>query len=151
MPILRQQDKDAVKSKLDLELKGDVKLTLYSKNELGGLYIPGRECQTCSPAQQLLEEVCELSPKLGLDVVDFYADQQQAAEDGISRIPPLVVSSNGEKNVRFYGPALRHGVPRAARNDRYDFCQAQPAGLETRRALKGLKQDVHLQVFVTPS
>ena len=60
MPILRQQDRDAVKSKFDLELKGDVKLTLYSKNEMGGLYIPGRECQTCAPAQQLLEEVCEL-------------------------------------------------------------------------------------------
>ena len=151
MAILRQQDRDAVKSKFDLELKGDVKLTLYSKNEMGGLYIPGRDCQTCAPAQQLLEEVCELSPRLGLDVVDFYAEQQRAAEDGISRIPAIVVSSNGEKNVRFYGLPSGMEFPVLLETIVATSSKGSPLALETRRALKELEQDVHLQVFVTPN
>ena len=150
MAILRQQDKDAVQGKFDVELKGDVNLTLYSKNELGGLYIPGRECQTCPPTEQLLEEVCELSPRLNLDVVDFYANPQQAAQDGITRIPAIVVSANGEKNVRFYG--LPSGMEFAVLLETIVTSSAKrsPLALETRRALKGLKEDVHIQVFVTP-
>ena len=150
MPILRQQDRDAVKGRFDVELKGDVNLTLYSKNELGGLYIPGRECQTCPPTEQLLEEVCELSPKLNLDVVDYYANPQQATEDGISRIPAIVVSANGGKNVRFYG--LPSGMEFAVLLETIVASSAKgsPLALDTRRALKGLDRDVHIQVFVTP-
>ena len=151
MPILRQQDRDAVKSKFDLELKGDVRLTLYSKNDMGGLFIPGRECQTCSPAQQLLEEVCELSPRLDLDVVDFYAEQQRAVDNGISRIPAIVVSSNGENNVRFYGLPSGMEFPVLLETIVTTSAKGSPLALETRRALKRLKQDVHIQVFVTPN
>ncbi len=75
MPILKQQDQDAILQKFKVELKRDVNITLYTKNDIGGLFIPGRECRTCESAQQLLGEVSALSPKIKLDVVDFYGNQ----------------------------------------------------------------------------
>ena len=151
MPILRPPEREAVQQKFDVELKSDVDITLYSKGDIGGLFIPGRECPTCEPTQQLLEELSELSPKIHLKVVDFYGGQEEAKSWGIERIPAIVVSANGEHNVRLYG--LPSGIEFALLLDTIvsSSSKARSLQLETRRRLKRLKQDVHIQVFVTPT
>ena len=151
MPILREQDQEVVRQKFKVELKRDVNITLYTKNDIGGLYIPGRECKTCGPTQQMLEEVSALSPKIHLDVVDYYGNQEDAKSRGIEKIPAIVVSSNGGDNVRLYG--LPTGIEFALLLDTIiaSTTKGSSLQLETRRRLKRLKEDVHLQVFVTPT
>ncbi len=156
MPILKQQDQDAILQKFKVELKRDVNITLYTKNDIGGLFIPGRECRTCESAQQLLGEVSALSPKIKLDVVDFYGNQEEAKNLGIDKIPAIVVSpsytgkSSGD-NVRLYG--LPTGIEFAVLLDTIIASSTKGSSLqlETRRRLKRLKEDVHIQVFVTPT
>ena len=80
MSILQSRDQQIVSQRLESELKREVALTLYTQQNVGGLFIPGRECQSCQPAQQLLDEVVELSPMLNLDVVDSYSNQASANE-----------------------------------------------------------------------
>ena len=46
MPILQRRDEEAVRQRFDVELKRDVKLTLFTQRSIGGLYIPGRECKS---------------------------------------------------------------------------------------------------------
>ena len=102
MPILQQRDEEAVRQRFDVELKRDVKMTLFTTRNVGGLYIPGRECKACGPTEELLQEVTALSPRVGLDVVDFYGSQETAREAGVDKVPALIVSSNGNDNARFY-------------------------------------------------
>ena len=151
MPILQQRDQNTVRERFDLELKGDVTITLFTQGAMGGLFIPGRECKTCGTTQELLEEVSALSPKLHLEVVDFYGSPQQAEAEGVEKIPAIIVQGNGRSNVRLYG--LPVGMEFAVLLDTIIASSSKRSTLEleTRRRLRRLQQDVHIQVFVTPN
>ena len=151
MPIIKQEDQQAVRQRFELELKRDVKITLYTQRSIGGLFIPGRECKTCVPAEQLLEELSALSPKIDLEVVDFYSNAEDASARGVEMIPAIIVSVDGADNVRLYG--LPSGFEFAVLLDTIVSCSVsrKPLQLETRRRLKRLREDVHIQVFVTPT
>jgi glutaredoxin-like protein len=150
MAYLRQQDQDSVRQRFDVELTRDVGITLFTRQSTSGLYIPGRECPSCESTQRLLEETSELSSRLKLDIVDYYAEQERAKSAGVSRIPATLIGSSGSSNIRVYGlPAGRmfgvliDGIVLASSG-------RKQLGLETRKSLKRLKEDVHIQVFVTP-
>ncbi len=151
MQILQDKEREAIQNRLDAELKSDVGLTLFTQANIGGLFIPGRECRSCQPTQQLLEEVVELSPKLHLEVVDYYANQADAQSRGVDKIPATIVAGdNHEDRVKYYG--LPSGFEFAVLLDSLIAASARrgPLQLETRRRLKQLREDVHIQVFVTP-
>ena len=151
MSILQSRDQQIVSQRLESELKREVALTLYTQQNVGGLFIPGRECQSCLPTQQLLEEVVALSPMLNLDVVDYYSNQASANEIGIDKIPAIVIHTNMGDNARFYG--LPSGIEFAVLLETIIAASQKRTSLEmeTRRTLKHLKEDIHIQVFVTPT
>ena len=151
MPILQPNDQQAVRERFDLELKRDVHIALVTQRDIGGLFIPGRECRSCSPTQQLLEEVIELSPKIHLEIVDFYGDEEGAKARGVERIPAIIVGSNGAENVRFYGLPSGHEFAVLLDTIIASSSNRSTLQLETRRRLKRLQDDVHIQVFVTPT
>jgi glutaredoxin-like protein len=151
MPILQRRDEETVRQRFDVELKRDVKMTLFTRRNVGGLYIPGRECQTCELTEKLLQEVSTLSPRIDLDIVDFYGSQEEARDLGVDKIPALIVRCNGNNNVRFYG--MPSGLEFAVLLDTIVAASSNRSTLQTktRRRLKDLEEDVHLQVFVTPT
>ena len=151
MPLLKQQDTDAVQKRFGVELKRDVSLTLYTQMSIGGLFIPGRECRSCAAAQQMLEEVAALSPKLSLEIVDYYANETDAKSRGIDRIPATIIDGEGHGGrVRYYG--LPSGFEFSVLLDSIIAASTtrRPLQMTTRRSLKELKDDVRIQVFVTP-
>jgi hypothetical protein len=151
MPILQAKDREAVTQRFNVELKRDVSLELYTQRSIGGLYVPGRECRTCGPTQQMMEELAALSPRLNLEVKDFYGDPEQARARDVETIPATLIGSGGSYNARFYG--LPSGYEFAVLLDSIIAAsQSRPAlALESRRLLKQLAQDVHIRVFVTPT
>ena len=146
MPILQQKDE---------ELQGEVRLTLYTQNTLGGLYILGRECPTCEPTQQILEEVSELSPKITLNVVDFYGNQEEAKAHGVDMIPAIVIgepaADTGHNNLKYFG--MPSGSEFAVLLDTLVASYRSGSHLqdESREQLQRLEEDVHIKVFVTPT
>ena len=151
MPIIAQHDQDILRKRFDLELKRNLDVTLYTKRDLGGLYIPGRECRTCGPTEQLLEEVSALSPKIHLETVDFYGNLEDAKARGIEKIPAIIIHSEGGDNARIYGMPTGFEFPLLLDSMIAATTKQSSLQLETRRRLKRLKEDVHIQVFVTPS
>lgn len=151
MPILNQHDRQAVRERFDVELKRDVNLTLFTQRNVGGLYIPGRECRSCGPAQQLLEEVSALSPRLHVEVVDFYANLDDARARGVDKIPATIIGEGHRDGVKYYG--VPSGFEFAMLLDTIVAASSNrsPLQLETRLRLKRMKEDVHIQVFVTPT
>ena len=150
MPILQAKDQQIVQKRFETELKRDVAITLYTQPDIG-LYIPGRECRTCGTTQQLVEEVSQLSPKLHLEVVDFYKNREDASALGIEKIPAMIIGGDGNTRVRFYG--LPSGLEFSVLLETLIAAseKSRSLQLETRRQLKALKEDVHIQVFVTPT
>ena len=57
MQILNDSDREIVKNRFENELVGEVNITLFTQMDLGGLIVPGRDCETCAPTEQLLKEV----------------------------------------------------------------------------------------------
>jgi hypothetical protein len=87
-----------------------------------------------------------------LTLKDFYTESEETQEMGIDRIPCITLQAEGDEpsNLRFYGiPAgfeiltLIEDVVAASRG-------VSPLQLTTRKALRKLEKEVHIQVFVTP-
>lgn len=152
MPILSDQDRKTLETRFKKELKRDVVITLFTVRSIGGLILPGRECQTCAQTEELLNEVTGTSRHLSLIVKDFYTDSEEAQQKGIDRVPCITLQAEEDEPSRllFYGiPAgfelltLIEDIVVASRG-------VSPLQLTTRKALRKLEHEVHIQVFVTP-
>ena len=147
---LREQDRESVREHLATGLVDDVSLTLYTQPDFG-LYVPGRECPTCRPTRLLVQEVVELSPKLHLEIVNFYQEPERSRADGIDKIPAIVIRSDGGANAKYFG------LPSAREFDVFLETLSMSSSpdssltLETRTHLDTLDLDVHIQVLVTPN
>ena len=152
MPIISPQDRQTLEERFRKELKRKITLKLYTSQLAGQLFVPGRECPTCPQAQQILEELTSLSPMLELETVDFYSQNQAAREIGVERIPAIVMTRGEEiSGARYFG------VPSG-----YEFVTIIESAIElskprtslsadTRKKLQLVDEDVHIQVFVTPT
>ena len=153
MAILSDSDRKTLETRFKKDVKRDVAITLYTVRSVGGLILPGRDCPTCPQTELLLTEVAATSRRLHLTVKDFYADAEEAREQGVERVPCITLHAEDDDpcNLRFYGiPSgyeiltLVEDIVTAARG-------VSPLQMNTRKALRKLEKPVHLQVFVTPT
>jgi glutaredoxin-like protein len=154
MDILNNEVRLATKKKFDEEMGGMVTL-LHFTQEPGRLVLPdslkGQECLFCRETKQLLEEVSSLSEKVELQVFDFSADKDKAAEFGIDKIPALVIMGEKDHGIRFYG--IPSGYEYTSLVEAIvDVSRGQTSlSDKTKETLRVLDKDIHLQVFVTPT
>ena len=150
MPLISENDQQALKDRFKRGLKNEVTVRLFTQMATG-LTIPGRECPYCEDTQKLLEELTALSPKLHLDVKSFYSDTQEVQDAGIERIPATIISNNGQSNMKFYGIPMGYEFATIVEGLITLSRGVSPLSLETRKKLKRIKDPVHIQVFVTPT
>lgn len=154
MDILNNEVRLATKKKFDEEMTGKVTL-LHFTQEPGRLVLPdslkGQDCLFCRETKQLLEEVSSLSEKIELQVFDFSADKDKAAEFGIDKIPALVIMGERDLGIRFYG--IPSGYEYTSLVEAIvDVSRGQTSlSDKTKETLRALDKDIHLQVFVTPT
>ena len=148
--IISEQDRAQLKRTFRKDLKANVNLRLFTR-QASPLTIPGRECPTCPQTQQLMEELSALSPKLRLQTIDFYHQDEAAQECGVARIPAIVLDSDGSSRVKFYGIPAGYELAAMVEDIKTISRGVSPLSMETRKQLRRLNQPVHIQVFVTPS
>ena len=149
MPVLSLEDLTIARQLIERFVRRDVAITLFTTSS-AGIIIPGRECPSCGPVQQLLEEIVGLSSRLTLETVDYYTNQVDARASGITRIPGITVGRHGDSRIRYFGmpadrqlPVFVYALIRAAE-------RSSLLKLETRRRIRRLREDVNIQMFVTP-
>ena len=149
MPVLSLEDLTITRQLIERFVRRDVAITLFTTSS-AGIIIPGRECPSCGPVQQLLEEIVGLSSRLTLETVDYYTNQVDARASGITRIPGITVGRHGDSRIRYFGmpadrqlPVFVYALIRAAE-------RSSLLKLETRRRIRRLREDVNIQMFVTP-
>ena len=150
MALISETDARTLKDRFKRELKRDVTIRLFSQKTLG-LTIPGRECAHCDDTEHLMEELTVLSPKLHLEVKDFYTETEEAAEAGVERIPATVISAGDGANVKFYGMPMGYEFGTMIEDLVTMSRGVSPLSLANRKRLKRMKDSVHIQVFVTPT
>lgn len=153
MALISPQDQQSLQALFAKELQNDVTITYFTQRE-SVLFIPGKEkedCAYCKETGDLLEEVTGLSEKLHLDVKDIGDERQEAQDLGITRIPAIVLSGQAKGKVRYFG--IPAGYEFSTLIESLVDVSRGTTGLseKTRTALAGVDQDLHIQVFVTPT
>jgi len=151
MQILNDSDKEIVKSRFENELVNEVNITLFTQMDLGSLIVPGRECETCAPTEQLLKEVSETSDLINFRKLDIRNDSEEAARCNVSRIPSFLVSKGDETNVRYLGipagtefPVLLEALVNVSSDE-------PKISEDTKGFLDGLQEIISIKTFVTPN
>ena len=148
-PIISDQDKAQLKRTFRKDLTGEVSLRLFTLTP-SPVTIPGRECPLCLQTQQLLEELSALSPKLHLETIDYYRETQLAQENGVTRIPAIVLDSANSTRVKFYGLPSGYELATIVDDIKSISRGVSPLSMGTRKKLRRINKPVHIQVFVTP-
>ena len=149
MSLISEKDQQTLQ-KLFEELEGDVTITNFLQRE-SPLIIPGQECDYCKETRELLEEVTALSDKLHLETKDFVRDKQEADNLGVTRIPGFVLQGSCQGTIRFFGIPAGYEFSTLV-EDLLDLSKGTTTLSEkTRTALQEVDQDLHIQVFVTPT
>lgn len=141
MAILTEDVRSKVQKELE-ELPEKVKLVVFTQEF---------ECAHCRENTSLAQEVASLSDKLDIEVHDFVLDKEAVERYGVDKIPAIAVEGEKDYGVRFYGvPA---GYEFSSFIEAIKSVSAGESGLaaKTQEALAGLKDPLHLQVFVTPT
>ena len=141
MAILTEDVRSKVQKELE-ELPEKVKLVVFTQEF---------ECAHCHENTSLAKEVASLSDKLDVEVHDFALDKEAVERYGVDKIPAIAVEGEKDYGVRFYGvPA---GYEFSSFIEAIKAVSAGESGLapKTKEALAGLKDPLHLQVFVTPT
>jgi glutaredoxin-like protein len=150
MALISPEDQATLKTLFERELDQDVTITYFTQRE-SVLIVPGQECAYCKETRELLEEVTDLSDKLHLVVKDFVRDEQEARNLGITRIPAFVLEGQSKGRVRYFGIPAGYEFSTLI-EDLIDVSKGQTnLGEKTREVLSQVDQDIHIQVFVTPT
>lgn len=124
------------------KMKNEVNLVLFTKEE---------DCHLCKDMHQLMTELTTANPLVKLQAYDFDKDKAEVEKYNIDKVPALVVMDEKDRGIRLFG------IPSG-----YEFSSLLSAILmvstgitklkdETKKYLDSLKEDIHLQVFVTPT
>jgi len=149
MSMISPEDQQTLQ-KLFEGLEGDVTITNFTQRE-SLLIIPGQECDYCKETRELLEEVTALSEKLHLEMRDFVRDKQEADSLGVTRIPAFVLQGRAKGKVRYFGIPAGYEFSTLI-EDIIDVSKGTTNLSDTtREALATVDQDLHIQVFVTPT
>jgi glutaredoxin-like protein len=151
MALISPQDQQSLQTLFTKELQNDVTITYFTQRE-SDLSIPGKEdCAYCKETGELLEEVTVLSEKLHLDVKDIADDKQEAQDLGITRVPAFVLSGQAKGKVRYFGIPAGYEFSTLIESLVDVSRGTTDLSEKTRTALAGVDQDLHIQVFVTPT
>jgi glutaredoxin-like protein len=129
------------------EVKEPVQVLFFGSKE---------NCDYCTEAKQLLEEVTALNDKLELSVYDLQENADVASQFNVTNAPGIVIAAKDNAEVKNLGIQFS-GIPSGHEfstliNDIIIVSQRE-SGLDTktREFLKNLDKPLHLQVFVTPT
>jgi hypothetical protein len=151
MPFIKPADQQMLRELFAERLEGEVTITYFTQRQ-SMLIVPSHECEYCEATRELLEELVSLAPEnLHLEIKDFVSDEAEARQLGITRIPAFVLSGQAKGKMRYFGVPAGYEF-----SGLIDDLLAVSTGKtelrpETEQALAMIHQDLHLQVFVTPT
>lgn len=161
MAFLSPPDQDQVRTVFAEQLVRPIRMRLFTK-PASRLFVPGREQDnsTLANAEPMLREVASLSDKLEVTVHNTQEESALAYQYGVAETLPAIlleaIPDEGEPAIET-GPIRFLGLPTG-----YEFSSLIGGLIDLSRGrvdlseaaqleLRELEEDIHLQVFVTPT
>ena len=141
MAFLTEKDKEQVRKSFD-SLDNKVHLVHFTQ-EL--------QCQYCLETKKMLEELCELSDKIDLTVINFQVEKEMVDKFNVDKVPATVVMGEKDFGIRYYG--IPSGYEFSSLIEDIIDVSKEESGLlpGSKELLVQIKKPMHLQVFVTPT
>ncbi|HAM44248.1 MAG TPA: glutaredoxin [Propionibacteriaceae bacterium] len=142
MALLKNKDREYLQGEFSKRLKNPVRLVVFTQTIA---------CDFCEQTEQIAEEVAGLSDLISVEVYNFVNDKSVADQYGVDKIPALVVASEKDYGIRFFG--IPAGYEFTSLVEDIMMVSSGDSGLsaETKAAVAGVTAPVHIQVFVTPT
>jgi len=141
MALLKDKDKNKVTTAFK-QITDDVRVVMFTQEF---------ECPHCEMTRTLLEEVSKLSDRITLEVHDFVADKELAAQHGVDRIPATVLVGEKDYGIRFYGVPAGYEFNVLVQDIR-DVGKRDPnLSDKVISELAKVDQPVHLQTIISPT
>ncbi len=145
------KDQEFIRQKFAQELTAPVKIDFFTERELD-IVIPGRRpCAYCKPTREMLQELSALSDLISLRVHVWDEEVEEGKRLSIERIPAIVLRGHDGARFTFYGlpggsefPSFIESITDMSRGE---VLLSQ----ESVQALRKLKEEVTIRVFVTPT
>ena len=163
MPFLSEADQDQLRSIFTEQMDRRVRLRVLTRPP-SQLYVPGQPlCASCGEAEPFVRGLATLSDKLEVVVHDVQADPALAEQYHVGKLLPAILIEPVAPEGAAADPAPSQGTVRfLGLPAGYEFStlvadivdvSTGKLGLSeaTQVELRGLEQDLHLQVFVTPT
>lgn len=142
MGLLRERDKMILQSKFKAQVEGKVRLVVFTQEF---------ECEYCEELRKLCEEIALLSDKIRVEVYDFQLDEDLARTLRVDKIPALLLFGEKEYGVRFFGLPSGYEFMTLV-EDIIDVSRGTSRlHLDVKERVREIKDQVHIQVFVTPT
>ena len=127
-----------------------MKIDYFTQKELD-IIVPGREpCATCKPTRQMLQELAALSDLISLRVHNIEDEREEAARFGVERIPGIVLRGRDTASMKLYGMPAGSAFPTFLDTISDVSCKAVLLSPESVKALRKVKEDIRVKVFVAP-
>jgi len=140
MSLIPEEQKERIKNELEGKLANPVKVILFTQE---------MECKFCADTRQLIAELAELSAKIQPEIHDYMADSQLAKEYGIDKIPAMVIKTEKDYGIRFYG--FPYGYEFQTLMETLGSVSRGYTDLseETKRKLREIKTPIVIKVFTS--
>jgi glutaredoxin-like protein len=149
--VIPLKEQEYIKERFARDLEGKVKIDFFTQRA-SKIFVPGRqECATCEEAGTLINEVVSLSEKVLLNTHEFTDAREEAQKLGVDKVPAFVLRGPANRPLRFFGVPAGNEFPNFIETI-VDLSKAKielPA--EIAKQLKKIKDDVSIDVYVTPT
>lgn len=141
MSLLNDEIKAQVREAL-ADVKTPVRLLVFTQT---------LECQYCQQNRELIQDVASLSDQITAEVYNLIVDADKAREFKVDRVPALVIMSEQDVGIRFYGIPAGFEFTSLIHAIRLVGGAGSQLDADTLAELQKLDRPVHMQVFVTPT
>jgi glutaredoxin-like protein len=140
LSLIPDEQREKIRSELAEKLVGPVRVVMFTQE---------MECKFCAETKQLIYELAKLSERIQTEVHDFVADAQLANDYGVDKIPAIIIRTEKDYGVRFFGfpygyefQTLMEALASVSRGETNLLEQ-------TKQKLREIKVPVNIKVFTT--
>ncbi len=126
------------------DLPNEANLVFFTKEE---------DCAVCKDTLAFVEEIASLHDNIKVTVFDLEKDIEAAKKYGVDKAPAIVALDKDmtDFGMRFYGPPAGYEINSFLASIREVGGHQEPLPEPLLNRIKAIDQDVHIQVFVTPT
>jgi len=149
--VIPLRDQEYIRERFERELEGRVRIDYFTQKP-SPIIVPGREeCAYCEDTRVMLEELAALADKISLTVHELAEAPEEAKKLRVNRVPGVVLRGPANRPLRFFGIPAGNEFPNFVETIIEASKTKVQIGQEASKHLKKIKDNVSVEVYVTPT